>query len=256
MDGSNHAGAESRYSREVPGCLRVSQDGVQERTETVALEAPFQVSFGGACCDTLSCTPCDLEDLALGFAFSRGAVRSSDDVERIVVEELEGRYAADVLLRGRLCSGSDAGRSNNGAAVRLPGGEPFDRAAVWTAAAGLDGRQGMRRDTGATHAAAFVDRRGGFVCMREDVGRHNAVDKLVGALLRADVDPQDGFAYLSSRCALELVEKLARFGVGLVATVSAPTSAVIDYAVEANVALAAFARAGRFTVYTHPERIR
>ncbi len=256
MDGWNHEGAEPRFSREVPGCLRVSQDGVQKRAETVALEVPFQVSFDGTRCDMLSCTPCDLEDLALGFAFSRGAVKSLGDVERIVVEELEGRYAADVLLRARQSAGSDAARSNGGAAVRLPDGEPFDRAAVWKAAAGLDARQGMRKDTGATHAAAFVDRRGAFVCMREDVGRHNAVDKLVGALLRAGVDPQGGFAYLSSRCALELVEKLARFGVGLVATVSAPTSAVIDYAAEANVALAAFARGGRFTLYTHPERIR
>lgn len=251
------------FSRAVPGCLLVSEDGVRGLSEDVALEVPFSVSFDGEFCDVLSCTPCDLEDLALGFACSRGVVDSFQDVADIVLGEFDGRYEADVRLRkGRASAGPCQGRAAApplpfpARTVRLPAGKPYGREAVWRAAEGLDARQRMRRQTGATHAAAFLDRRGDFICMREDVGRHNAVDKLVGALLRAEIDPQDGFAFLSSRCALELVDKLTRFGVSLVATVSAPTSAVIDYAVEANVTLAAFARGRRFTVYTHPERIK
>ena len=264
----------SRFSRKVPGCLCMSDDGVRERVETVALEVPFSVGFDGVCCDVLSCTPRDLEDLALGYALSKDVVQGPDDVAGISISDLGGCYGADVRLREglsldpasmRLCPVSGESRSDGAMEplppyfparmVHLPAGKPFGREAVWKAAEGLRERQRMHRDTGATHAAAFVDRRGGFVCVREDVGRHNAVDKLIGALLRAGVDPGDGFAYLSSRCALELVNKLARFGVALVATVSAPTSAVLDYAVEANVTLAAFARGNRFTVYTHPERI-
>ncbi len=262
-----------RFSRAVGGCVRIAEDGVQERIETVALEVPFAVSIDGAFCDVLSCTPRDLEDLAFGYAFAKGVVKGPEDVAGIVVSELGECYGADVHLREglRLNRGAPLGSSREATRtkgslaalppyfpahmVHLPDGEPFARQAVWRAAEGLAARQRMHRETGATHAAAFVDRTGGFVCMREDVGRHNAVDKLVGALSRAGVDPRDGFAYLSSRCALELVNKLARFGVALVATVSAPTSAVLDYAVEANVTLAAFARGNRFTVYTHPERI-
>lgn len=120
---------------------------------------------------------------------------------------------------------------------------------------GLLSRQGMHRATGATHAAVFADFEGRPVLMREDVGRHNAVDKLVGALMRAGSDPTEGFVYLSSRCALELVAKCARVGVRIVATVSAPTSAVLDFAETEGIMLCAFAREGRFTVYTHPERL-
>ena len=115
--------------------------------------------------------------------------------------------------------------------------------------------QGMHRATGATHAAVFADRAGAPVILREDVGRHNAVDKLFGAMLRSGLDPCDGFAYLSRRCALELVAKLERAGVRVVGAVSAPTSAVIDFAEREGVALAAFARDGRFTVYAHPELV-
>lgn len=263
-----------RFARAVGGCVRIAEDGVQERVETVALEVPFAVSVDGAFCDVLSCTPRDLEDLALGYAFAKGIVEGPADVAGIAVDGLGGCWSADVRLREgagfdaealRLGLPGAASAEGGPAAlppyfparmVHLPDGEPFDREAVWKAAEGLAERQRMHWETGATHAAAFVDRDGRFVCMREDVGRHNAVDKLIGALLRAGVEPQDGFAYLSSRCALELVNKLARFGVAFVATVSAPTSAVLEYAAEANVTLAAFARGNRFTLYTHPERIR
>jgi FdhD protein len=139
--------------------------------------------------------------------------------------------------------------------VHIEAEQPIPPSAICAASQGLLERQRMHIDTGATHAASFVDRHGTFLYMSEDIGRHNAVDKLVGQLVRNHVDPSSGFVFLSSRCALELVNKVARYGVGVVATVSAPTSAVIEFAREANVTLCAFARGNRFTVYTHPERI-
>ena len=131
---------------------------------------------------------------------------------------------------------------------------PLEPAAVWRMSRALLPAQGMHLATGATHAAVFADRSGAPVLMREDVGRHNAVDKLVGALLRAGIDPEDG------RLPVEPLRARAggeagRAGVRIVATVSAPTSAVLDFAEREGIALAAFARDGRFTVYAHPELI-
>ena len=134
-------------------------------------------------------------------------------------------------------------------------GEPVPAAAIWKASRELVEHQGMRKRSGSTHAAAFVDRDGRFLHLREDVGRHNSLDKLIGALLRNHVDPAEGFVFLSSRCALELVCKAARYRIGLIATVSAPTSAAVAYAEASGITLCAYSREERFTVYANPGRV-
>lgn len=272
-EASRGAEAAQRCYRVVHDCCRMSEEGEELLDEAVALEVPVSISYNGVYYNVLSCTPRDLEDEAYGFSLSSGIIESASDIATVEVQCSEGSYDVNVRLREglrvdpaafRLCAVSGQPRRDDALAlapyfparmVHLPASEPIAREAIWRAACGLKDRQDMHLETGATHAAAFMDKQGEFLYVREDVGRHNAVDKLIGALARAKVDPRDGFVFLSSRCALELVNKLARFGVPLVATVSAPTSAVLDFAEEANVTLCAFARGSRFTIYTHPERI-
>lgn len=250
--------------REVRALL-VTEEGCSRRTEAVAVEMRVDLTVDGAPWTVSACSPGELEDYAYGTAFAAGLIECADDVTGVDVRFADGSVEVDVRLRAPLAiSAHPAGAVLPGCS--LPGGTaarvhepvacpPLDPEAVWRMSRALLPAQGMHLATGATHAAVFADRAGAPVLMREDVGRHNAVDKLVGALLRADIDPLGGFAYLSSRCALELVAKLARAGLRIVATVSAPTSAVLDFAEREGVALCAFARDGRFTVYAHPELI-
>ena len=256
------------FEREIPGCLKITDAGADEVTEVVALEVPVPFSIDGAGYKVLTCTPKDLEDLAIGVAFTGGVIDSASDVDSIEVVKGEDGFQIDL----RLCLTKDsetvadcriadrrvADRMNDGLkvdAIRVAMAESYPAEAIWTASKELDGKQGMRTRSGATHAAAFVDRSGRFIELREDVGRHNAVDKLIGSLLRERVDPASGFMFLSSRCAYELMAKAVAFRVPLIATVSAPTTAAVSLAEASGVTLCAFARGERFTVYAHPESI-
>ncbi|NJO54645.1 MAG: formate dehydrogenase accessory sulfurtransferase FdhD, partial [Bacteroidales bacterium] len=116
--------------------------------------------------------------------------------------------------------------------------------------------QALNREVGALHAAAFASGAGDILAVREDVGRHNALDKLIGTILADDgIDPAGGFVLVTSRCSYEMVHKTASAGIPLIAAVSAPTSMAVDLAARLDVTLVAFAREGRFTIYAGPERI-
>ena len=259
--------------RRVPDCVRVDARGVHEVEETVAAEVPVSLSCNGVYLNVLTCSPVELVDLAYGALFAMGVIEQASDVASVDVTAYrrsfnveatlrEGLSVPDAAYRVSTLAGMPRALGSEGLAPYAPArmvhvetSQPYPGRAISAAANTLLSRQGMHRATGATHAAAFVSRTGEFLELREDVGRHNALDKLIGALLRGGYSPHDGFVFLSSRCALELVNKAARFGIELVATVSAPTSAVLDFADEANVTLAAFAREDRFTLYTLPERV-
>jgi FdhD protein len=127
--------------------------------------------------------------------------------------------------------------------------------AIAHALAGLPDLQVLSRATGATHAAAFADLEGGIRLVREDVGRHNALDKLVGAVLRAGLEPGSGFVVVTSRCSFEMVEKAASLGARLIVAISAPTSLAIDRARTLGVGLVAIARRDTVTVFHGAEII-
>jgi FdhD protein len=114
--------------------------------------------------------------------------------------------------------------------------------------------QRLQHRTGATHAAAWCNLSGDAVLVREDVGRHNALDKLIGAMVKARQQPAQGFVTLTSRASLEMVQKTVMAGVGILAAVSAPTALAVDVARRAGLALAGFARGDDFVCYAHPER--
>lgn len=222
--------------------------------EMVAVEVPVGLRCDGRSLDTMWCTPCDLEDLAYGALFTQGFIADACDVASLEKTGAEGELElAAVLVSPSLRKPPAAGYAE--AALRSTELSIQPRA-VYRASSSMLAVQAMHRETGATHAAVFADRAGAIRLMREDVGRHNAVDKLVGALARGHEDARDGFVHLSSRCALELVKKCACCGVQVVSTVSAPTTAVLNYAEERGITLCAFSRNDRFTVYTHPERLQ
>jgi FdhD protein len=128
-------------------------------------------------------------------------------------------------------------------------------AALDRAVAALAAQQPLQHLTGGMHAAAWCTVDGALHAVREDVGRHNALDKLIGALLRGGVDTAPGFALVTSRASFEMAQKAARAGMGLLAAMSAPTRLAIDTAAQAGVTLAAFVRDGRATIYSHPQRM-
>lgn len=250
--------------------------GRQTRVEDcLAEEVPVALSFNGQPFAVMMATPRDLEDFARGFALSEGLVRSAAQVLGIdMYEQLEG-LSVDVRVDGEpavLAAGPGherilPGRSGCGLcgartledAVRQPmpvgHGPSIDAVVLETALAALRQKQSLNAVTGSVHAAAWADTAGGIRLVREDVGRHNALDKLVGAMLAAQVDPEQGFAVVTSRASYEMVTKATSAGVTLMAAISAPTALAVGLARSAGMTLVGFARPGRHVVYTHPHRL-
>ncbi|MGA9422646.1 MAG: formate dehydrogenase accessory sulfurtransferase FdhD, partial [Rhodanobacteraceae bacterium] len=145
------------------------------------------------------------------------------------------------------------------AAIRHPPavgtGPAIDDAALQRALAQLRERQPLNVATGATHAAAWADRDGRIRLLREDVGRHNALDKLIGAMTKSGLDAQGGFLVITSRASYEMVQKTATLGIGVLAAISAPTALAISLAEETGMTLIGFARADGYVAYANAWRL-
>jgi len=241
--------------------------------DAIAEEIPVAFVYNERPHAVMMATPHDLEDFALGFSLSEAIIDDATQFGRVeVVEALAGyelRIAIPAAngarledrvreLTGRTGCGL-CGAQTLDAAVRHPA--PVGRTAtiaepaLHAALSALRERQPLGIATGAAHAAAWADAQGGIVLVREDVGRHNALDKLIGAMLRANLDVADGFVVVTSRASFEMVMKAASVGIGMLVAISAPTALAIALANEANVTLVAFARADGFSVYSHAGRI-
>ena len=241
----------------------------------IAVEAGVEVSFGGVPFAVMMVTPADLEDFAIGFSVTEGIVARADEVRRVtltvgergvgVAIEVAPDRMHNLLARRRSMSGrtgcgvcgiEDLDALERAEPVRVDASaRPVAISAVARALADLPDRQVLSRETGATHAAAFADRDGAILLVREDVGRHNALDKLVGAILRGEIDPADGFIVVTSRCSFEMVEKAASLGARLIVAISAPTSFAIERARALGVALVAVARRDSVTVFHGADRL-
>ncbi|MDR3496191.1 MAG: formate dehydrogenase accessory sulfurtransferase FdhD [Ancalomicrobiaceae bacterium] len=252
---------------------RFTGPGSIERDEPIAVETPVAMLFNGQSFAVMLATPLDLEDFARGFALTEGVVETASEIgaidlhreERGIEVRVEIPEARALALRAR--QRSLAGRSGCGicgvdrfseamrpvAAVKST--TRFAAAALGRTVADLPRHQVLNASVGAVHAAAFADLSGEISIVREDIGRHNALDKLIGALTSTGLEPQHGFVMVSSRCSYELVHKTAAAGIGLIAAVSAPTSLAVELAQKAGIGLVGFAREGRFTVYASPWRI-
>jgi FdhD protein len=242
-------------------------------TDRVAEEAPIALMYHGVPHVVMLATPADLVDYAYGFTLSEELVASVDEIREVEVQPtsdaVEVRISIawerfpELLRRRRNLTGRTGcglcGTETLAQAVRnrpsIATGPRVSIAELHAAIVQLESLQPLNARTGSVHAAAWVVPGRGICCVREDVGRHNALDKLIGALVRARLDLTTGFLLVTSRASYEMVQKAATVGISFVAALSAPTALAVRYAERNGLTLVAFARRDRHVVYAHPQRL-
>jgi FdhD protein len=254
--------------------VRRWRDGtVEERTEPVVEETPVAVVYNGVPHVVMMATPIDLEDFVLGFSLTEELIRTPADLLSLEIV----RYSQGIEIQVTVspeCDAVIAGRtrrltgrtgcgicgSDSIAVVlkelrQVPAGTPVRPASIQTALEALTERQALNAATGTVHAAAWASANGLIELVREDVGRHNALDKLIGAAVKQGVDPATGFVVVTSRASFEMVQKAMILGAPLLAAISGPTGLAVRVAEQSGMTLVGFARKDKLTVYTHPDRV-
>lgn len=247
----------------------------EQGVRQVAEETAVALTYNRATYAVMMATPADLEDFAVGFSLAEGVVERADEIEEVEIVEapsgdgIEARmwiapeHAEAMGERRRAIAGPTGcglcGLDSLAQVLRPPPraapGLRVAPAEIEAAVAALAPGQALGRATRAVHAAGFWRPGRGLAMLREDVGRHNALDKLAGALARAGEDAASGLVVMTSRVSVELVQKAARMGAGVLVAVSAPTGLALRTAEAAGITLAAVAREDGFELFTHPERI-
>ncbi len=253
--------------------VRLTGDSSSESSAEVAEEVPIAFVYNGRSYVVVMGTPSDLDDLAVGFSITEGIVADASRIEHVDAVrvnhgiELQIRISSDDAdrLGGRvrgLVSRTGCGLcgvETIGDALRMPPevGRSLrvDRSALWAASADLSRLQSVNNATSTVHGAGWSTAAGELQVAREDVGRHNALDKVLGALGRGGISAASGFIVVTSRASYEMVQKAAASGVELVAAISRPTGLAIRFADAAGVTLVGLLRGESANVYTHPERI-
>jgi FdhD protein len=251
----------------------LSDDETQIGQVTVAEEVPVALVFNGRPYVVVMATPIDLEDLAIGFSLTESVVHDAAAIERVEVVkaahgiELQIQIAASDAERLDERSRALVARTSCGLCgierikdvLRVPDKTTHtldvSRNALYAAGRELSKRQTLNNETATVHAAAWANRVGELQLVREDVGRHNALDKILGAMARAGVPVADGFVVVTSRASYEMVQKAAMRGVELIAAISRPTGLAIRFAMDAGLTLVGLLRGTSANVYTAPERI-
>lgn len=249
------------------------EGGLSAGLRPIPEEAAVAITYNGGTYAVMMATPQDLEDFAVGFSLSEGVIGSVADLDSLDIVRLDrgvelriwlARPTADRLQERRrhiagptgcgLCGIDSVAEAMRPAAV-VGEGRQFSPEQIMAAMRSLPSRQKLNIATRAVHAAAFWTAASGIVALREDVGRHNALDKLSGALSRASVAAEEGIVLLTSRVSVEMVQKSAAIGAPVLVSVSAPTALAVRMADAAGITLVAIARADGFEVFTHPRRI-
>jgi FdhD protein len=248
--------------------LRFGAAQEHAREIEVAVETPINIVYGTMPYAVMMASPSDLEDFVTGFSLTEGIVRSADEIRGIGVEPKDegvvvtvelapGRFREHLARRRNLSGRTSCGLCGVETLAEIPAADaqtperrPVAASAIEAALAALERHQPLGQLTRAVHASAWCDAEGHVVTVREDVGRHNALDKLIGARLRAGSDASDGFLLVTSRASFEMVEKTAIFGAGTLVAISAPTSLAIERARHLGLTLAAVARRDGCIVFT------
>jgi len=244
--------------------------GTAAANRMVPEETPVAFSFAGTTHAVMMASPADFEDFALGFSLTEGIIALPEEIEAIEVED----HGAGIDIQIRLKDSANTRRRRLAGPVGcgLCGIESIEEAMRSVDAVGaskltleaddivrsvklLSKVQPLHAETGAVHAAGFYVPGKGVVMAREDVGRHNALDKLAGALARAGIDGASGAVVVTSRVSVEMVQKTAAIGAAFIIAVSAPTALAIRTAEDAGMTLVALVRGDDFDVFTHPDRV-
>jgi FdhD protein len=253
--------------------IRWDGDVASTREEALIEETPVALVYNQVPHVVMMCTPTDLEDFAVGFSLTEELIRSAADVRELqVVRHARGievqltvDAACDAIvsertrrLTGRtgcgIC-GADSVEAVLKTRHAVRPGLPVSGRAIHAAFEALQARQALNAEAGAVHAAGWARGDGTLTVVREDVGRHNALDKLIGALVRDGASPDDGFVVVTSRASFEMVQKSCVLGAPLLAAISGPTALAVRVAEASGLTLVGFTRKGGHTVYTHPRRV-
>ncbi|MDX1554729.1 MAG: formate dehydrogenase accessory sulfurtransferase FdhD [Xanthomonadales bacterium] len=263
------------------GADSARQDAARERpgaaprgSDHIAAEVPVAMTYNRHAHVVMMATPDDFEDFGLGFSLTEGIIGSASDLLSVKVLPRDGGVELAMTITEAWYDRLQTQRRNmtGRTGCGLCGAERIDQAlrypeavenrvqvshrALQRAVSDMTAHQPLQSVTGATHGAAWCDLSGEVVELREDVGRHNALDKLIGCLARAGFDPQQGFVLVSSRASYEMVYKAAAVGMEVIMAVSAPTTLAVDFAQRSGMTLVGFARPGRHNIYTFPDRIQ
>jgi len=239
-------------------------------TRPVALEVPLALTYNGIAHVVMMVTPENLKDFSIGFSFSEGIIESLDDIEELTIRGEEGSFIADIwisktlhakLLKKRRNLVGQTGCGVCGVAEladlkrvypTVSNPPSYTKAQLFSALTDLPKHQSINAATGAVHGAAFLDENGAIVAMREDVGRHNALDKLIGHLKQSDLPHANGSIFLTSRCSFELVQKVIAAAVPMLVTVSAPTTLAVSISKEHDLTLICLARSDEMLAFNDP----
>ncbi|MDO9321608.1 MAG: formate dehydrogenase accessory sulfurtransferase FdhD [Pseudomonas sp.] len=238
-----------------PSTYAYAQADGPQATSVLAQECALAISYNGISQAVMMVSPSDLEDFAVGFSLGSGLLNSIDDIYDIRLSGTGSTRQVELSISARafwslkqqrrqLAGNSGCGLCGvESLAQALPQLPVLPKAALPPAAqlqnlrARIGAAQSLARDSGALHAAVFVDGRGEIALCREDIGRHNALDKLLGALQRQRLERRNGFVVVTSRCSLELIHKAVRGGISTLVSLSAPTALTVDWARQHNLNL-------------------
>lgn len=255
---------------EIRRCQVVSYDGSEiiEKEDYLISEEPIQFIYNGIPHLVMMCTPIDLKDLAYGFSLTEGIIHSAQQILSVTVQEtnvgIELHIEIEPVLMSRLEGSQRKMSARTGCGVCgvenlslvektltcLNAAEPLNFDDIQNALTQSYSVQELGQKTGASHAAFLCHKNGDIVMMREDVGRHVALDKLIGGMLQTDINREDVFILMSSRASFEIVQKTIAIQISRLVTMSAPTDKAVQLAKKYNLALWGFARKGRVNHYS------
>src|SRR5712691_3205978 len=263
-----------RRRSEIITCFRVHDGVVIARDAAIAAEVPVALAYNGVSHVVMMATPSDLADFALGFSLSEGILGNAEELSDFEIEEGKTGIRVNMTITQERFAGIEQRRRNmtgrTGCGLcgvddltqvarplpRVGTGVKVDIGAIHQALEALPAWQPANAETGAVHAAAWATPSGKIAFVREDVGRHNALDKLIGAMEHRQIDPEAGFAVITSRCSFEMVQKAATIRIPILVAISAPTTMALRIAEHTGITLVALARSDSITVYANPGRIR